>query len=456
MRDLTRLLAVAAVAHAPLALAGEVPVIAKVCTSCHLAESGSVRGTFDAVAFKSTSIQIRVDDAVEVIRFDPQSLELVQGTTSEKPELLRKVTKAHEVRVAFVERGGVKHATRISLMPPMMVPAEMIIQTPELERLVAAGPEKGGYALIDSRPASRFQEGFIPTAKSLPFPSFDQLGDRLPRDKGRLLVFYGTGPTCSMSARSAERAKALGYTNVKVYYEGMPGWSGAHPGTLTAQFLEEAWLAQEQPIVLLDARVAKDAARGHIRGAVLAPAAISKPALVALEMPAARQRPAIAVYDDGKGAAAGRVAQQLIAAGYGDVKVLEGGFRAWKQARYAVAKGPMAKAVAWAPKPKPGEIPWEEFTSIARSIPADTMVLDVRGEDEVKEGMIPGARNIPEQDIEKRLGELPKDRRIVTHCATGVRAEMAYHVLKDRGYEHVAFVNANVDVDGKGNVDLSR
>ena len=357
-----------------------------------------------------------------MIRFDPQSLELVQGTTSEKPELLRKVTKAHEVRVAFVERGGVKHATRISLMPPMMVPAEMIIQTPELERLVAAGPEKGGYALIDSRPASRFQEGFIPTAKSLPFPSFDQLGDRLPRDKGRLLVFYGTGPTCSMSARSAERAKALGYMNVKVYYEGMPGWSGAHPGTLTAQFLRGG-LARPGAAHRPPRRARREGCRqGPHPGSGLAPAAISEPALVALEMPAARQRPAIAVYDDGKGAAAGRVAQQLIAAGYGDVKVLEGGFRAWKQARYAVAKGPMAKAVAWAPKPKPGEIPWEEFTSIARSIPADTMVLDVRGEDEVKEGMIPGARNIPEQDIEKRLDELPKDRRIVTHCATGVRA----------------------------------
>jgi rhodanese-related sulfurtransferase len=456
MRDVTRLLALGAALYAPRALAGETPVIAQVCTSCHLAESGSVRGTFDAVAFKSTSIQVRVDDSVSVIRFDPGSLEVVQGTQAEKPELLRKVKKANELRVAFVERDGVRYATRVSLMPPVNVPAGELIDTPALERLVAAGPGKGRYTLVDSRPASRFQEGFIPTARSLPFPSLERLTSQLPRDKGRLLVFYGTGPNCSMSARSAERARALGYTRVKIYAEGMQGWGGAHPAALTAQQLEEAWLRPELPIVLLDARAAAEAARAHIPGAVQAPGVFGKRELVALEMPVARERPPILVYDEGRGVAAGRAARQLVAAGYADVKVLEGGFRAWRDGRRAVATGAAASTVAWAPRPRPGELPWAEFSRIARAIPADTVVLDVRGEDEVKEGMIPGARNIPEQDIARRLGELPQDKRIVTHCATGVRAEMAYHVLRERGFERVTFVNANVDVDQKGNVELSR
>lgn len=456
MHDVKTLLAVAALAHAPLALAGEAPVIAQVCTSCHLAESGSIRGTFDAVAFKSASIQVRVDDSVEVLRFDPQSVALVQGATAEKPELLRKVRRANELRVAFVERDGVKYATKISLMPPVSVPVELVIDTPALERLVAAGPARGRYALVDARPASRFQEGFIPTARNLPFPSLSQHLDQLPRDRSRLLVFYGTGPNCSMSVRSAERARALGYRNVRIYAEGMQGWSAAHPGALTAQQLADGWMGQGTPIVLLDARTEEEAARGHLPGAVLAPRSIEKRALVALEMPVARERPPIAVYDDGRGAAAGRIAQQLVEAGYADVKVLEGGLRAWKAGGRTVATGPTAERVTWTPTPRPGEIPWAEFTSIARSIPADTIVLDVRGEDEVKEGMIPGARNIPEQDLERRLGELPRDKRIVTHCATGVRAEMAYHVLRERGYERVAFLNANVDIDPKGGVELFR
>ena len=47
------------------------------------------------------------------------------------------------------------------------------------------------------------------------------------------------------------------------------------------------------------------------------------------------------------------------------------------------------------------------------------------------------------------MGELPKDKRIVAHCSTGVRAEMAYHKLKDKGY-NVAFVKADIEIDKAG------
>lgn len=43
-------------------------------------------------------------------------------------------------------------------------------------------------------------------------------------------------------------------------------------------------------------------------------------------------------------------------------------------------------------------------------------VLDVRCEDEFVQGHLPGARNIPFAELEKRLGELPKDAEIVAYC----------------------------------------
>ncbi len=48
----------------------------------------------------------------------------------------------------------------------------------------------------------------------------------------------------------------------------------------------------------------------------------------------------------------------------------------------------------------------------------------------------------------KKTGRSPKDKRIVTHCSTGVRAEMAYTVLKQAGFANVAFLNAPVDFFG--------
>ena len=78
----------------------------------------------------------------------------------------------------------------------------------------------------------------------------------------------------------------------------------------------------------------------------------------------------------------------------------------------------------------------------------------MRNQDEANAGMIKGAKLIPDEDLLARMGELPKDKRIVAHCSTGVRAEMAYHKLKDKGY-NVAFVNADIAVNKAGNFTIT-
>ena len=98
---------------------------------------------------------------------------------------------------------------------------------------------------------------------------------------------------------------------------------------------------------------------------------------------------------------------------------------------------------------KPGSIPVDEFRMLVTAIPADTIVLDVRNADEVAGGAIKGSVNIPADQVANRLAELPKEKRIVTHCSTGTRAEMTYNVLKGAGYVNVAFLNAPVEWDGK-------
>ena len=84
----------------------------------------------------------------------------------------------------------------------------------------------------------------------------------------------------------------------------------------------------------------------------------------------------------------------------------------------------------------------------------DVILLDVREDDEFKAGHIPGAEWIPLGQLSSRLGELPKDKRIVAHCATGVRAEMAYHKLKDKGY-NVAFVKGDIAIDKAGKLTIA-
>jgi phage shock protein E len=63
-------------------------------------------------------------------------------------------------------------------------------------------------------------------------------------------------------------------------------------------------------------------------------------------------------------------------------------------------------------------------------------LLDVRRPDElVDEGQIAGAVNIPIDELESRLAEVPKDQPIVTYCKVGGRASRAAETLRKAGYD---------------------
>ena len=71
--------------------------------------------------------------------------------------------------------------------------------------------------------------------------------------------------------------------------------------------------------------------------------------------------------------------------------------------------------------------------------PDGEFLLDVRDEDELEEfGALPAAVNIPLAQLRDRLGELPRDRRIVTYCQKGQRGYLAARALRGHGFENVA------------------
>lgn len=64
-------------------------------------------------------------------------------------------------------------------------------------------------------------------------------------------------------------------------------------------------------------------------------------------------------------------------------------------------------------------------------------ILDVRRPSEWQEKRIEGSLNIPVSHLEERLQELPGDRTIVVHCATGYRSSLAVSLLERRGWRDV-------------------
>ncbi|UUZ83102.1 rhodanese-like domain-containing protein [Paenibacillus sp. P26] len=52
-----------------------------------------------------------------------------------------------------------------------------------------------------------------------------------------------------------------------------------------------------------------------------------------------------------------------------------------------------------------------------------TVLIDVRELGEFKGGHIQGAKNIPLSQLNRRLGEIPKDRDLLLYCRSGMRSK---------------------------------
>ncbi|WP_085993860.1 rhodanese-like domain-containing protein [Oceanobacillus senegalensis] len=62
-------------------------------------------------------------------------------------------------------------------------------------------------------------------------------------------------------------------------------------------------------------------------------------------------------------------------------------------------------------------------------------MVDVREDEEVAQGMIPGAKHIRLGELPERLEELEKDKHYYMVCRSGGRSGRATEFLKEKGYD---------------------
>lgn len=67
----------------------------------------------------------------------------------------------------------------------------------------------------------------------------------------------------------------------------------------------------------------------------------------------------------------------------------------------------------------------------------NAMVLDVRSKGEYEGGHIEGVKNVPFPEILSIASGTDRDKLIVLHCQSGVRASIAYSLLKKNGFKNV-------------------
>jgi hydroxyacylglutathione hydrolase len=73
------------------------------------------------------------------------------------------------------------------------------------------------------------------------------------------------------------------------------------------------------------------------------------------------------------------------------------------------------------------------------------VIIDVRGQSEFNERHIVGAKHIPLGYLPRHLDELPQDQTIVTHCASGMRSQIASSLLRKYGFTNVVNLADGID-----------
>jgi hypothetical protein len=162
------------------------------CVKCHPAYEKTPNlfaGRLVDVAAKSKSLQLQIGKENEVIFFDDATV--LKNATEYKT-----IDKNEAVRITYAKKDGKNYAKEVEVKKGLQVPKEKLMEADELAKLVAQGPEKGKYVLIDSRPKENYDQGHIPTAKAIPHFAFDNLKDKvLPQDKDILQIYYCAGYT---------------------------------------------------------------------------------------------------------------------------------------------------------------------------------------------------------------------------------------------------------------------
>jgi glyoxylase-like metal-dependent hydrolase (beta-lactamase superfamily II) len=183
--------------------------------------------------------------------------------------------------------------------------------------------------------------------------------------------------------------------------------------------LQEVLQAQREGGQLLDTRDPADFEGAHLAGSVNVGLGGSYATWCGTVLD--RERPVVIVADPGREREAatrlGRIGFDIVA-GY-----LEGGMAELAERPDLVARVERVTAGALAEQLASGEQP---------------LVVDVRTEREWRENRIGESLNVPLAKLLQRVDELPRDRPLLVHCATGYRSAIAASLLLREGLRDVA------------------
>jgi len=134
------------------------------------------------------------------------------------------------------------------------------VSTNELKQIIKSGTA----VLLDTRPPMEYAISHIPGALNVaPQPGrpahlyisdVAEIGRLLGGAKEKALVLYCNGPFCGKTKRLGTELLAAGYTNVRRYQLGAPGWRGLSSEATQTDLAALRYIARDKTAVWIDAR----------------------------------------------------------------------------------------------------------------------------------------------------------------------------------------------------------
>lgn len=85
----------------------------------------------------------------------------------------------------------------------------------------------------------------------------------------------------------------------------------------------------------------------------------------------------------------------------------------------------------------------------------DLVVLDIRTEAEVAQGMLPGSEHLPMHLIPLRMNDLPKDKDVVLYCRSGARSYHACAYMMQQGFSNVINLRGGIIGWARGGYEIA-
>lgn len=104
---------------------------------------------------------------------------------------------------------------------------------------------------------------------------------------------------------------------------------------------------------------------------------------------------------------------------------------------YSSAKDPINMAGFVADNILSDKVRFVYWNELHDKLKDDGFLLDVRTQKEFSTAAIPGAVNIPVDELRNRLDELPRDKTIYIYCEIGLRGYLAQRIIRQKGFEKV-------------------